>query len=164
MPLLFGFKPLVFRRDFTFYVGIQVLIWIKVLLAFYFIGKGITYSGLPLVVQLPFVGVPAFQFVYQIPEYVFHQVMHLCILLWVFLLAKHVQKINMHEIAVLFFIATVLHNVGYWLTKAHPSLLFSVKDFITDYLALWVFLAGFLLLLRIFPRLKKIIIPLVEKE
>lgn len=162
MKLLFGTPENTFVRDFAFYLAIQVLIWIKVFFTFLAFGVGIAYSAQPVLIHLPFVFVPVFQNPFQVWEWLFHQVMHFSIALWVFLLAKHVQKIKFFEMAVLFVVAVVLHNMGYWLTSTHPSLVYSANDFLLDYVALWGFFVFFVLAVRLIPALKKIRVPLLE--
>lgn len=162
MKLLVGTPVPTFVRDFAFYLSIQVLIWIKVLFTFLLFGMGIAYSAQPVLIHLPFVFVPVFQNSFQVWEWLFHQVMHVSIALWVFLLAKHMRKIKFFEIATLFLVAVVLHNIGYWLTSAHPSLVYSANDFLLDYAALWGFFIFFVLAVRLIPALKKIRVPVLE--
>lgn len=152
MNFLFGTPSRVFRRDFTWFVFIQVLIWIKVVFAFFLFGVGITYSGLPVLISVPFAYLPAFAYSFQWGEWVFHQVMHVSIAAWVFLLAKHVRSWRWSEMSFLFLVAVSLHNVGYWLTSTHPSFLFSVRDFLFDYFTLWGFFLFFRWVFRVFPQ------------
>jgi hypothetical protein len=162
MKLLFGTPGSIFKRDFAWYLSIQVVIWVKVLFTFFLFGVGIAYSSQPVLIHLPFVFVPAFGNSFHVWEWVFHQIMHVGIALWVFLLAKHVQKIKWIELASLFLVAVVLHNIGYWLTSTHPSLEFSARDFLLDYFALWGFFLFFLAMIHFLPRVRKMKIPFFE--
>lgn len=162
MKLLFGTPEKIFVRDFVWYVSIQVVIWIKVLATFLAFGMGIAYSAQPVLIHLPFVFVPVFQNSFQVWEWLFHQVMHFGIALWVFLLAKHVQKIKFFEIATLFLVAVVLHNIGYWLTFSHPSLAYSANDFLFDFIALWGFFIFFTIVMRSIPFVKRVRVPFLE--
>ena len=154
-----------FWRDFRFYVFIQALIWVKTIIFFFFFGRGLSYHGQPVVLNLPFIALPFFDGnPIFIADYAFHQLMHISIALWVFLLAKHLKEFKPFSLAKLFFVAVVLHNISYWLTRSHTSLAYSLKDFVQDYIALWMFLFFFMLLLRYFPKLQKIRIPFFEKR
>ncbi|MEK6901962.1 MAG: hypothetical protein AABX02_00035, partial [archaeon] len=141
--LEYGCPPATFRRDWMLYVAIQLVIFIKVVLFFIFFAKGVSYGGQPLAVDLPFVAMPVFGNLFHIWEYLFHQIMHVLIAFWVILLVKHTKKFDVKQTAKLFVIATILHNVGYWVTGSHPSWLYSLRDFATDYVALWGFFTLF---------------------
>ncbi len=162
MKLTFGTPHSIFSRNFAWYVSIQVVIWIKVFITFLFFGHGIAYMAQPVLIHLPFTYVPVFQNTFQVWEWLFHQLMHVGIALWAFLLAKHVQKIKFFEMATLFLVAVVLHNVGYWLTFSHPSLAYSARDFLVDYVTLGGFFLAFVTLIYFVPRLRKIKIPYLE--
>ncbi len=152
-----------FWKDFRFYVLIQLLIWIKTIIFFFVFGKGLSYQGQPTLVNIPFIALPFFDGnPIFILDYAFHQSMHLSIALWVFLLAKHMKEFKFFSMAKLFFVAVILHNVSYWLTRSHASLAYSIKDFIQDYIALWMFWLLFLLVLRVFPRLRQHKLPLFD--
>lgn len=138
-----GYPTPAFLKDFKFYVLIQVLIAVKVAIFFLAFGHGVSYGGQPVWIDLPFVAVPVFGNVAHVFEYAFHQSMHVLIALWVFLLARRVKHVNVFGLSVLFLIATVLHNVGYWLTFSHSSLAFSVRDFGVDFVSLWIFFLVF---------------------
>ncbi len=159
MKLLFGCEPKTFLRDWMLYVSVQLLIFIKTVWFIFWFGHGISYFGQPVLLNLPFVAVPVFGSPIHVFDYIFHQLMHGLIAFWVFLLAKHVQKIKWKELVALFFVATVLHNVGYWLTRAHPSWAFSFHDFWFDFFALWVFFFIFYAAIRLVPQSKKWEIP-----
>src|SRR5690606_773805 len=97
--------------------------------------------GQPVFLDLPFIAIPVFGNLIHVWDYFFHQIMHVSIAVWVFLYAKHVKKIILHEMILLFLIAVVLHNIGYWLTRSHTSWAFSARDFLVDFTALWIFFA-----------------------
>lgn len=154
-----------FWHDFRYYVLIQATIWIKTIVFFLVLGVGISYRSQPVLIQLPFIALPYFQDnIFFLLDFLFHQLMHVAIALWVFLLAKHLKEFKPFSLAKLFFVAVVLHNISYWFTRSHASLEYSLKDFVQDYIALWMFLFFFMLLLRYFPRLQKIRIPFFEKR
>ena len=160
----FGYKSeKLFLRDWMFYVTIQALILVKVIVFFFLFGHGTAAFGQPFVLSLPLIGVPVFSSPIIVWEFFFHQLMHIFILFWVLLLAKHVVKVNWLEIGKLFFVAVVLHNVGYWITASHPSILFSVHDFATDFIALVLFFAMFRLGFKFVPQSKKWTIPLFDE-
>ncbi len=164
MDGIFGYKThALFLRDWMFYVTIQVLIFFKTIVFYFFFGKGISYAGQPLLFAAPFVSVPVFLNAIQLWEFFFHQIMHILILFWTLLLAKHTVKVNWLELGKLFFVAVVLHNVGYWFTNTHPSLNFSIRDFATDFIALVLFFALFRLAFKRVPALKKWTIPLFDE-
>jgi len=159
----FGYKSeKLFLKDWMFYVTIQSLIWVKVLVFFFLFGHGVSYVGQPLVLAVPFAAVPVFANLYQVWEFFFHQLMHIFILFWVLLLAKHVVKVNWLELGKLFLVAVVLHNVGYWLTASHPTFVFTLQDFATDLVALFLFFAMFRLGFKLVPQSKKWTIPLFD--
>ena len=159
----FGYKNhALFLRDWMFYVTIQAFIFIKVVVFFFLFGRGISYVGQPLILNVPFAAVPLFGNLYQVWEFFFHQLMHILILFWVLLLAKHMIKVKWLELGKLFFIAVVLHNVGYWFTYSHPSLLYSLHDFAVDFVALVLFFAFFRLAFKIVPASKGWKIPLFD--
>jgi hypothetical protein len=159
----FGYKThALFLRDWMFYVTIQALIFVKVVAFFSLFGHGVSYYGLPLVLDVPFAAVPLFGNLFHVWEFFFHQIMHVLILFWTLLLAKHIVKVNWATLGKLFFVAVVLHNVGYWFTASHPSLLFSAKDFVTDFVALALFFALFRLGFKLVPASKKWAIPLFD--
>jgi len=162
MKLLFGTPEKIFVRDFAFYLSIQIVIWFKVILTFFLFGKGISFSGLPIAVHLPFSSIFVFQNVYQVWEWGFHFLMHFFIAVWVFLLVKHVQKIVLHELIFLGGLAVFLHNVAYWFTRSHMSWRFSVWDILADFFSLVFFFVLFMILFRVFPSLRKKKIPYLE--
>ncbi|MFH0970807.1 MAG: hypothetical protein V1776_05100 [Candidatus Diapherotrites archaeon] len=157
-----GNPPRIFWKYFMFYLAIQILIWIKVGIFYFWFGYGISYYAQPLLWDAPFVAVPAFGNLFHVWEFFFHQIMHVLIAVWVFLLAKHANKMDWGELAGLFFGVVILHNVGYWFTFAHPTILFSVSDFLTDYVSLWVFFLVFSFFLHLYPRAKKWTVPWLE--
>lgn len=157
--LEYGTDPATFQRDWLYYVAIQMLIFVKVVLFFIFFGHGISYFTQPLALNIPFVAMPVFGNLIMVWEFLFHQIMHVLIAFWVLLFVKHMKRFNAWETAKLFFIATILHNVGYWFTATHPSWLFSARDFLTDFAGLWIFFTLFWVLLKIVPALKKVKIP-----
>ncbi len=148
-----------FTRDWMFYVSIQLIIFIKVLIFFYLFGNGVSYSSQPLAINIPFAAVPVFGNLFHVWEYLFHQLMHVLIAFWALLMAKHVKKINVKQTIMLFGLATILHNVGYWLTYSHPSLAFSANDFMTDFAALWVFFLVFYFGFKLVPQSRKWKVP-----
>jgi hypothetical protein len=162
MKLLFGTPDKVFVRDFAFYLAIQILIWFKVVVTFFFFGKGISYFGLPIAVHIPFSSIPYFANAYQVWEWGFHFLMHFFIAAWVFLLVKHLKKTVLHELIFLGGLAVFLHNVAYWFTRSHASWRFSVWDLLVDYSALALFFILFWIVLRVFPSLQKMKIPYLE--
>lgn len=145
---ILGMPVSVFHRLWVFYVGIQFVIWVKIFLFFLFFGKGISYSGLSSAFDFPFIGYPVFANGVQLAEYGFHQSMHVLIAVWVFFLAKSMIDFNGRELMVWFLFAVILHNVAYWVFSAHPSFLYSIKDFIADYFMLWFFFLVFLFIQR----------------
>lgn len=154
-----------FWHDFKYYVSVQALIWIKTIILFLWIGMGVSYRGQPLLLSIPFVALPYYQSnLLFLVDFLFHQLMHVAIALWVFLLAKHMKEFKPFSIAKLFVVAVFLHNISYWLTRSHVSLAYSLKDVLTDYLALWMFLFFFMFVLRFFPQLRKWHIPFIEKK
>lgn len=154
-----------FWRDFKFYVSIQVLIWIKTIIFFLVLGAGISYRGQPVLISLPFIALPEYHNnILFLLDFLFHQLMHVAIALWVFALAKHMKVFKPWAIAKLFAVAVLLHNISYWLTRSHVSLEYSLKDIFTDYIALWMFLFLFMMLLRHYPVLQHIHIPFLEKK
>ena len=159
----FGYKthPL-FLRDWMFYVTVQAVIFVKVVAFFSIFGHGISYVGQPLILSAPFIALPLFGNNYQVWEFFFHQIMHVFILFWTLLLAKHVVKVNWLQLGKLFFIAVVLHNVGYWFTSSHPSVLYSLHDAATDFIALVLFFTIFRLAFKLIPASKKWTIPLFD--
>ncbi len=153
-----------FLRDWMFYVSIQVIIFIKTVIFFFLFGHGISYVGQPVVANLLFVALPVFGNPVHVGDFLFHQLMHVLIAVWVLLLAKHVKKVDWFELGVLFFIATVLHNVGYWLTRAHPSWAYSFRDFGVDFVALFIFFIIFRLGLALVPVSRKWKIPYFDES
>ncbi|MDP2666180.1 MAG: hypothetical protein Q8P05_01605 [Candidatus Diapherotrites archaeon] len=151
-----------FRRHWNFYVALQVLIFIKVILFYIFLGHGVSYAGQPMWLDLPFIGIPVFGNPIHVFDYIFHQLMHALIFVWVFLLAKHIRKIEWKNLALLFLVAVVLHNIGYWLTASHPSLAFSVRDFLVDYASLWVFFGLARFGLKVLPQVGRFNVPVLE--
>ena len=164
MKLVFGTPRDIFRRNFLFYSSIQLIILFKVIIFFAWFGSGISYAGLPVYLDVPFASIPFFENNVQIWEYVFHQLMHVLIAVWVFLLAKNMKVFDAGSVAALFFIAVVMHNIGYWVTATHSSWLFSVNDFITDFVSLWVFFIAFHLLFRVSPAARKWSVPFLEEK
>lgn len=159
----FGYKSeKFFLRDWMFYVTVQALIFVKVVAFYTLFGHGISYYGQPLLLNVPFAAVPLFGNLFQVWEFFFHQLMHIFILFWVLLLAKHIVKLNWLEMGKLFFVAVVLHNIGYWFTYSHSSILFSLQDFATDFVALFFFFALFRLAFRLVPQSRKWTIPLFD--
>jgi hypothetical protein len=154
MSKILGMNVSTFHKLWIFYIGIQAAIWIKVFLFSVFFGTGISYLGQPSSFEFPLIGFPVFADAVQFLEYGFHQSMHLLIGIWMFLFAKNVKKVIVGEIAVWFFFAVILHNIGYWVFRAHPSLAFSAFDFISDYLFLWFF---FILFKYGFPKIKEMV-------
>jgi hypothetical protein len=159
MKLLFGTSPQIFKRDFLLYFSVQTAIFAKVILFYFYFGHGLSYYGQPLALDVPFIALPVFGNLLHVWDYFFHQTMHVLIALWVFLLARNLQKFLFHELAFLFLVATFMHNVGYWLTASHPSWLYSVQDYIIDYFSLWGFFLLFWLVIKLVPSLRKIRIP-----
>ncbi len=151
--MVMGTPSKVFWNDFRFYVLIQLLILVKVVLLFFWLGQGISYRGQPTFINLPFIAVPAFGSIIHVLDYAFHQLMHVSIALWVFLLAKHMHQFKPFSIFRLFLVASLLHNVGYWITKSHPSWAYSLQDYVTDFVALWAFFGLFWLAMKFFPAL-----------
>jgi hypothetical protein len=158
----YGCEPQTFFRDWMFFVSIQAIIFVKVVAFFIFFGHGISYYGQPIALNIPFITMPVFANLVQVWEYFFHQLMHALIAVWMFLLVKHMKVFDGKGLVKLFFIATILHNVGYWFTAAHPSISFSIRDFLTDYLALVVFFGIFWVMVKLFPALKKWKIPFFD--
>ncbi len=160
----FGYKSeKLFLRDWMFYVTIQALILVKVIVFFFLFGHGAASFGQPFILSLPLIGVPVFSNPFIVWEFFFHQLMHVFILFWTLLLAKHVVKVNWLDLGKLFFAAVVLHNVGYWFTSSHASLFYSLKDFATDFVFLALFFALFRLGFNLVPQSKKWIIPLFDE-
>lgn len=160
----FGYKSeKLFLKDWMFYVTVQALILVKVLVFFFLFGHGTAAFGQRFVLNLPLIGVPVFSSPIIVWEFFFHQLMHVFILFWVVLLAKHMVKVNWLELGKLFFVAVIMHNVGYWLTFTHESLLYSLKDFATDFIALFLFFALFRLGFKLVPQSKKWTIPLFDE-
>lgn len=151
-----------FHQLWYFYVGIQVLLLAKVLIFFLFFGKGISYTGQPVWLNIPFIAVPVFGNIVHVAEYVFHQFVHVAIFFWVFALARELKDVRWGKMILLYLVAVTLHNVGYWLTASHPSLLYSMRDFATDFIALWGFFFLSRWAFRHLPVLKKMRIPLLE--
>lgn len=164
LPFDFGYAHALFRRHWYFYVAIQFLIFIKVLAFYPVFGHGISYFGQPLAWDIPFAALPVFGNWIHVLDYFFHQAMHLSIALWVFLVAKHVKRIDIFSYALLFVLAAVLHNAGYWITAAHPNWNYSVLDFFIDYVSLWFFLAFFRFLMAVLPALRNVKIPFLESR
>lgn len=160
----FGYKsrPL-FLRDWMFYVTVQAVLFVKVVLFYFLFGHGIAAFRKPIVISLPLFSVPVFGNLYIVWEFFFHQLIHIFILFWVLLLAKHVVKTNWLDLGKLFFAAVVLHNVGYWFTFSHPSWVYSARDFATDFVALFLFFALFRLGFKLVPQSKKWAIPLFDE-
>lgn len=157
--LEYGCEAQTFRRDWMFYVAIQILIFVKTVIFFFFFGKGISYAGQPVAINIPFVAVPVFGNLYHVWEYLFHQLMHVFIAVWVFVYVLHIKRFDVAATAKLFFIATILHNVGYWFTNAHSDWLYSLKDFVIDYTSLWAFFTVFCLVTKFYPTIRKWKIP-----
>ncbi len=154
--LVVGTPSKLFVRDFMFYTAIQATIFVKVIIFVAVFGAGISYAGQPLALDLPFIAMPVFGNTIHAFDYFFHQLMHVLIFFWMFLLAKHVKAFKPLELALLFLLADVMHNIGYWLTYSHPSVAFSIRDFFTDYVALWLFFLLCAALVNFVPFVKKI--------
>ena len=153
-----------FLRDWLWYVGVNAVLFFKVVLFFFVFGHGISYYGQPIYLDVPFASVPVFGSLVNILDYFFHQLMHLSIAVWVFLVAKHARRIDLVSYALLFALASFLHNVGYWLTASHPSWAYSVMDYFIDYFSLWFFLVLFRVLMWAVPALRKVRVPFLESR
>ncbi len=145
----------VFRRLAWFYIAIQVAIWVKVALFFAWTGRGMTPEHIDWfsfeslldptrLITLPFASPLVFA------DVLFHQIAHFLILVNVFFLAQQTRRFNGLTLGVLFILAAVLHNIGYWLTGVFVSVPEAAADFAMDV----VLLFGFTFLFRwLLPRL-----------
>lgn len=124
------------KKVATAYAVVQLGIWAKSL-AFYLLygrGKVMLFS----VNEFP----PEARFF----DYWFHIAGHIVIAVLALLFGMRTEKIEAKKFVAVIVAAVALHNFAYWLTRAHPSALYSVRDFFVDSVLLSAFiLAGFLM-------------------
>ena len=126
------------------YLLLQVAIWIKCTAFFALYGAGRVAQFNSYLFPLE-----AVQF-----NFFFHETMHIAIAVLALLFGKNLEKIRPLKLVATVFAAVAVHNVAYWFTNSHQSLLYSAYDFSYDStLLLVVVLAGYFLK-KIFARRK----------
>ncbi len=116
------------------FVALQAIIWVKTAVFFQLYGFG---------------KVGDFNRQFFPPEAVlfnffFQETMHVAIGILALLFGANIQKIAWRKLLAVVGAAVSLHNVSYWFTESHPSAVFSLFDFASDYLILTtVILIGF---------------------
>ncbi len=169
MGVIFGInlhleKEKTLQKTVFFYVFIQVAIWAKVLVYFILLGSGQTVAiHTPHVFLNPLLFFESFLSFNGVERFdlLFHQTMHVLIALCVFLLSKHYFGKKISELFKIFFVAAVLHNVGYWLTNVFASPELLLIDFFGDIFALFFFYYLFRLV-NSFNFIKRLKIPFFE--
>lgn len=154
-----------FHKNALFYVFLQVVILAKVLVFFALTGRGQTdaLAWSPHLFLNPLSFVQAFFSFSALEQFdlLFHQSMHVLIAVSVFVFAKQAAKNNFSELFKIFFAASVLHNIGYWLTRVFPGPGLLLLDFFGDIAALFFFYFLFRFLCKLKP-VSSLRIPFVE--
>ncbi|MBI5553987.1 MAG: hypothetical protein HY917_04595 [Candidatus Diapherotrites archaeon] len=130
-----------FVRHAGFYVFLQVLIWVKVFFFFSAFGKGIMVPDSSFFEVLRNGGFAAIPFALSWVsfDFWFHEFLHVLIALNVFVFARSAGSVSLVRLLGVFLVASVLHNVGYWVTNVFVSPGLLVADFVTDVLLLFLF-------------------------
>jgi len=127
------------------YIALQAVIWAKTAYFFFLYGHG---KSMPF--SLPAFTAGALEF-----DFFFHNGVHFAIAFLALFFGRNMKKIEWIKLVAVVLLAVVLHNVAYWLTASHPSLMYSVQDFARDSLLLLVFVVAGYVLKKIFERIKK---------
>ncbi len=162
----FGMAAPAFRRLAGFYLAVQAAIWVKVAAFFFLFGKGTTPAYNMFFLSKP-EGFPAWlQIVFSSPLYlfdgVFHQVAHALIAACVFALARDAKNANPLNLLPLFLLASLAHNIGYWLTGVFPSASYAFIDYLNDVLFLYAFFYAFKIGLWLLPQLRRLRFPAID--
>jgi hypothetical protein len=118
------------------YAGLQAVIWVKAFAFFFSYGYGAVgrYNQL-------FFPQEAILF-----NFWFHEGMHVAIGVLALAFGKNLAKVEWSRLVPAVLAAVAIHNVAYWFTRVHSSLMASVKDFVSDFVVLLAFvLLGFAL-------------------
>jgi len=153
---LFGIGFLVLsanqKRVIALYVIVQAVLWAKNAVFFFTYGHGKVVREIRPIVPSEI----------SVLDFVFHFLVHVIIAVLAIAFGKNLLRFDFFEILTVVAIAVLLHDVGYWLTRSHPGVIYSILDFGLDCaLLLSAIFAGFIL-----SRHKKIAalkIPFIEK-
>jgi hypothetical protein len=116
------------------YMLLQAIIWIKSALFFAWFGYG----------RAALFNIQAFTPEALAFNFWFHEAMHLGIAVLALLFGKNLKKLEGVKLAAIIFVAVGLHNLAYWFTRSHPSMLYNALDFVSDSAVLLaVVVAGF---------------------
>lgn len=127
------------------YTILQLVIWAKCLVFFYYFGYGkvTDFSVAVFSQQVVFI------------DFLFHEFMHVAIGVLALLFGASFKKIKWKRLWIMVFAAVAMHNLAYWLTVSHSSIAYSAVDFVSDSVLLMIFVVAGSLLEKILPRLNK---------
>ncbi len=129
-------QPLKLAKIEFAYIAIQVAIWSKCSVFFLLFGHGKV---------LPF-NVSAFPKSALFFDWIFHALGHFAIGVLALLYGFSLKEFRLLHIVPRVFAAVLLHNVAYWFTYSHPTVLYSAVDFGSDSaILLSAVFAGFIL-------------------
>ena len=132
-------------------MALQLAIWLKSIAFFELYGRG----------KVMLFSVAAFPPEARLFDFAFHEITHVLIAIMALAFGKNIGKIGPLNFAEIILIAVVLHNFMYWLTASHPSAIYSILDFASDYVILGAFVIAGGLLAR-HPRIRQIKVPMLE--
>ena len=120
------------RKIAIAYIVLQAIIWVKCAAFFSLYGYG----------QIMPFNAHAFTKAAWLFDYVFHEGMHAGIGILALLFGKNMQRLEKRKLLAIIFVAVALHNVGYWLTRGHPSIAYSLLDIVRDVAILFAFVVA----------------------
>ncbi len=116
------------------YVVVQLVIWLKSAVFYLEYGRG----------KVLLFSMDEFPPLARAFDFWFHTTGHVAIAVLALLFGAATEKLEAKTAAVVF-VAVAMHNLAYWLTRAHPNALYSAIDFASDSVLLALFiLAGHL--------------------
>jgi len=139
-------------RIFFFYLLVQIVIWIKAALFFQWFGAG----------QVSLSNQHLFPSQALLPDWVFHEAMHVLIAVAAFSFGRKLDKINYMKLFLIVLIAVVLHNIGYWLTNVFNTFYGLILDFAMDTIVLFAFIIASNYLAKKYSFFRNLRIPLLH--
>ncbi len=164
----FSIRESAFTRLCLAYVFMQVALWLKLFLFIAWIGAPAT-DGYTRLYQY-IVSEEGRQYVVHAMgsslafaiDVVFHQIVHVWGALCAFVLAVRAKHSGATSLLAIVFLATLVHNVGYWVTGVFSSGSDIVIDFVANALEFILFFLLVRTIVRVMPGVRSVRVPLIE--
>lgn len=138
----FPYDAKLFTKHVSFYIAIQIVLWVKLAIFYFLFGQGILLRLLePQYTFAPFLAPQVFTSNLLVLDWFFHTTVHVALGVMFYLFARRMGKsIKLTELVPLVLAADALHNVGYWFTNSFTSFNGLALDFVDDFVLMTLFI------------------------